>query len=895
MAALLPSLPLLLAVWDVDAQRSVWHGGQAASWDADGDMPTLMDRLHPDDVNRLHAHLQRVAALPDGSHARQRFRLRQPGGGWRWFESHDTVLLRHADGRAAQLAVCGQDISESQGSEAVWMADRRGVASDLHDDAPLALIGWDSDLHVRRWAGGAERLFGWSVHDAIGMRLSDLSLVHADDAAAVAEVVRRLLSGTPSVVWTNRNVARDGRVLHCTWHNTARVDAAGKVTGVVSMVQDITEQRRAEDALRASEQRHRLLAETMLHGVVYQDANGRILEMNPAAEHILGKTREGFIGSDSVSEEHDTLRDDGSPFPGHEHPAMRALRTGEPVRGVVMGVWNPQRRQRRWLRVESAPLPVLAPKADHGGVPGVFSLFEDITERRRDEAALRQTNQRLAIALSIAQTIVFEQDTALRYTWIRDEAVDVVPLLGRQDEEIMECAEQAATLRQFKQAVLDSGMAARHEVQMQYLGQLRDFDLRLEPLRDAQGRVEGLIGAAQDITARKRDERALREADRHKDLFIATLAHELRNPLAPILHAAALLRDRAVHSGDAQASKAGAVIERQVAQMARLLEDLLDVARVASGRMSLRLEKLDLVTVVQQAVDTARPLIDAASHQLELALPTVPMMVSGDSTRLLQVCANLLTNAAKYTRPGGRIVVTAAQQVDGAATWAVVRVRDTGIGLAPEHLRNVFEMFSQVEGALDRSQGGLGIGLALAKGLVEIHGGQISVHSEGPGRGCEFVVRLPAPAIQPASAQPSVPAVVPPRAKLSRKVLVVDDNHDAAEMLQLILASSGHQMRIAHDGEAALRLAREEMPDVALLDIGLPRMSGHALCRALRALPGGESLLVVAISGWGLPADRRLSAEAGFDLHLVKPVDIDQLEALLANGAGRPKSDEARI
>jgi PAS domain S-box-containing protein len=754
-------LPQLVYVHDLDTGRTVYvnHPGTAAEHADQGDL--LLANVHPEDRSRVQARLQRAAslrALEPGSHT---FRLRAPDGSWQWFEARDSVLRRHPGGRLWQLLGSGQPIDERKRAKALALDNSRLLHAV--ETAPIAVIEFDADEErlVRRWGGDAERMFGWSADEVLGRPLRALGLIHPDDREVVLQMLQSLLQGQSTrATWSNRNLDRQHRLLHCTWHNTLIAEAGPGPGRVLSLALDISGQQQAEQALLASEQRHRLLAETLLHGVVHQDASGRIIAMNLAAERILGKTREHFLGSDSVQEEHDTVREDGSTFPGDQHPSMLALKTGLPVRGVIMGVWHPPRQQRRWLRVDA--MPVRPPGQDT--VAEVYTVFEDISER---------------------------------------------------------CAA----------------------------------------------------------------EQAQREADRQKDLFIATLAHELRNPLAPIHNAALLLRNRhlprqaeGAPPADPDSLRWAAVIQRQAAHMARLLDDLLDLSRMASGRLLLRPEQLQLASVVEQAIETARPLIDAAGHSLEVHLPADQLELLGDGMRLAQVCANLLTNAAKYSEPGGRIVLQASREgIDGSEL--AIRVRDSGIGLAPEHLRSIFEMFGQVDTSPERSHGGMGIGLSLAHGLVQLHGGSISAHSAGPGEGSEFVVRLPVvpPLQQAAPAPAAVPVAAPPR-----RILVVDDNLDAAQTLALLLSMDGHAVQTAADGIEALARADVWPPDVALLDLGMPRMNGYDLCRALRARPGGAALLLVAVSGWGQEQDRQRSSDAGFDAHLVKPVRYDQLEALLA-------------
>jgi signal transduction histidine kinase len=402
------------------------------------------------------------------------------------------------------------------------------------------------------------------------------------------------------------------------------------------------------------------------------------------------------------------------------------------------------------------------------------------------------------------------------------------------------------------------------------------------------------LASVADILAqgieRRRAEEALRqraaelaEAHRRKDEFLAMLSHELRNPLTPIGNALHLMRLRGVN--DPLMQQARDIIERQVRHMARLIDDLLDVTRAAQGKIQLRLERVDLAGAVGRAVETVRPLIEKKNHRLTMALPPEPLVLQVDPVRLEQILVNLLTNAAKYTDPEGRIELTAARE-DQAA---VIRVRDSGAGITPEMRARIFDLFAQAEQTLDRSQGGLGIGLTLVRHLVGLHGGSIQVASEGPGRGSEFCLRLPALASENASHPGTDTARAPSPGPVSsvRRVLVVDDNRDGAESLAMLLRLWGHEVRVAYDGPSALRLAEAERPEVVLLDIGLPGMDGYQVARRLRERSGGARQLLVALTGYGQGEDRRRSQQAGFDHHLVKPLDPDELQRLLtARAAG---------
>jgi signal transduction histidine kinase/CheY-like chemotaxis protein len=371
----------------------------------------------------------------------------------------------------------------------------------------------------------------------------------------------------------------------------------------------------------------------------------------------------------------------------------------------------------------------------------------------------------------------------------------------------------------------------------------------------------------------------LRQADRRKDEFLAVLAHELRNPLAPVRNAVEVMRLRDVD--DPGLRWARDIIDRQVQQMTRLVDDLLDVSRITRGKVKLQKEPVDLAVVVARAVESSRPLIDARHHELTVTLPPEPVPLEADAIRLAQVVANLLNNAAKYTGEGGRIGLA----VERHGAEAVVRVRDSGVGIPAGMLTQVFDLFTQVESSVVRSQGGLGIGLTLVRSLVELHGGSVTAHSEGPGTGSEFVVRLPAlPELRSGDCGPGGNGR---RAGSSaRRILVVDDNGDAADSLAVLLRLMGNDVRTARDGPAALEAAGAYRPDVVLLDLGLPRMSGYEVCRRLREGHFANGPLVVALTGYGQDEDRRRTREAGFDHHLVKPVNPDELGEVLAEGRG---------
>jgi len=394
-------------------------------------------------------------------------------------------------------------------------------------------------------------------------------------------------------------------------------------------------------------------------------------------------------------------------------------------------------------------------------------------------------------------------------------------------------------------------------------------------LYDRDNQLRGFAKITRDLTERRRVE-ALEEADTRRNEFLAMLSHELRNPLAPIKNALAVMRLSGV--SEPSLDWARTVVERQVSHLTRLVDDLLDVSRISVGKITLQRKTLEIAQVVAAAVEASRPLIDSRGHNLTVLVPEEPLLIEGDLTRLSQAMTNLLNNAAQYTPPAGEIRLAVEKEEREVA----IRIGDTGVGIAADLLPKIFDLFTQGERPLDRSEGGLGIGLTLAQRLIKLHGGSIEASSEGPGQGSEFVVRLPL-AVVPAASHLSSRGSAERRPAGSRRVLVVDDNRDAAESLELLLQIWGHQARSAQDGPEALALTAEFRPEIVLLDIGLPGMDGYEVARQMRALPAGRNALIVAVTGYGRNSDRLQSQEAGFDHHLVKPVQPEVLQELIAS------------
>ena len=524
-------------------------------------------------------------------------------------------------------------------------------------------------------------------------------------------------------------------------------------------------------------------------------------------------------------------------------------------------------RQEIWLEVRGQPL-----RGASGSVVAVAGVAVDITDRRLAE---RERAQLAAVVQSSDDAIITLTPDGFVSSWNRGASVlfgySNEEMIGQSIEKIIPQAirEEQALVRQR----VTRGERLDHYETVRTAKDGREIfvSTRLSPILDRAGRVIGISKILRDITKLKKAEEELRLSDQRKDAFLAILAHELRNPLAPIRYATRLLEPGVPAQ---MASDARQMIERQLAHMARLLDDLLDVSRFTRGKLQIQRAQLDLRDVIATATASVQSLIDAAHQELNVDLPPEPLQVSGDPVRLAQILGNLLHNATKYTPTGGHISLVASR----VAEEIIVSVKDDGIGIPPEMLQTVFELFVQLDPAGSRAAGGLGIGLSLARDLILLHGGQIEARSAGRGLGSEFIVRLPRAGEKPALTEPvAAPEKVTALGASGVRVLIVDDNADAATALSYVLTVAGYETKIAHDGTRAIALAEETRPEIVLLDIGLPGLSGYEVARRLRSLPSGQALHLIAVTGWGREDDRTKSLEAGFDEHLTKPIDPELL------------------
>ena len=507
-----------------------------------------------------------------------------------------------------------------------------------------------------------------------------------------------------------------------------------------------------------------------------------------------------------------------------------------------------------------------------------LALARTLAERDRLTASLQESERRFRLALRNAPVSVAAQDRDLRYVWaFNQRTASPDQIIGKRDDEIF-TPDEAARVTAIKRRVMDEGIELREQLWFDRPSGRVSLDVCWEPIRDEGGKVTGVASATVDLTSIKLAEEALRqanarlaEADLRKNEFLAVLSHELRNPLTPIVNSLYIL-DRAPPSSE-QASRAKQVIERQVTQLSHLVDDLLDVTRITRNKIHLDQERLELNEVVRRAVEDNRSLFQGAGVRLALTLAAGTVPVRADRTRIAQIIGNLLQNAAKFTPKGGSTQVTVA----AAGNEATVRVADDGVGMAPETVARLFQPFMQADQTLDRSKGGLGLGLALVKGLVELHGGGVSAGSDGPGQGTEFLVRLPLDTqetVTSATVRPTYPLA-------RRRVLIIEDNVDAADSLREAIELGGHEVEVANDGRDGLAKARAFLPEVILCDIGLPGMDGYSVARYVRGDAALKSAHLVALSGYALPEDVQRAREAGFEQHLAKPPSIEILEALL--------------
>jgi PAS domain S-box-containing protein len=738
-----------------------------------------------------------------------------------------------------------------------------------------AVIATDSNGLITFLNPEAERLTGWKSIEAIGKSVP--SVFHIVDEATrynAENPIDKVLRFGKTVGLANHTIliARDGREIAID-DSAAPIRSADGVTfGVVMVFRDVTEQRSAELA------RARLAAIVEFSGdaIVTKNLDGIVQTWNASAERILGYTAAEMIGqsitrvipADRLHEETEILGRLRRGLPYERLETIRVAKDG------------------RQLHVSISVSPL---KDGDGLVIGASKILHDITDIIATREALRNEHELLTTTLSSIGDGVIVTDAESRVTFLNPEAQKLTgwthaEAKGMPLPEVFRIVNEETRneVENPVDKVLRTGFVvglANHTVLIGRDGVERPIDDSAAPIRHSTGSLSGVVLVFRDFTARRQAERALQESRQklheegiRKDEFLAILSHELRNPLAPIRMAVSVLNK--ISDREPELNQIREIIDRQTTQLTRLLDDLLDIGRISSGKIILRKTHFDIATAVSNAVESIRPQVELQRHELVIDLPPEPIFIDGDATRLAQVFVNLLSNAVRYTDDGGRIqLIVRREQSD-----AVIRVIDPGIGISPEQMSRIFDMFAQVDQSLERGQGGLGVGLALTRTLVGLHGGTVEAKSAGLGKGSEFIVRIPALPADFKQVQPREGTAA--TVQRSRRVLIADDNVDSATVLAMLLRDYGHEVRTVHDGIAALEAFRSFRPDLVVLDIGMPKLNGYDVAREIRSQCNSHVTLI-AVTGWGQEQDKSRAREAGFDHHLTKPVEVATIEKIL--------------
>jgi len=843
--------------------------------------------FHPDDRDLAWGRWRH--ALASGEPYEIEYRLRHRSGEYRWVLGR-ALPVRDAAGRIVRwMGTCTDIHAQKLAEEGLLLARLRQEAALVAAD-----IGtWTYDLKRDRVYADPNlaAMFGVSEQEASGGALDAyLAAVHPDDLEQTRACIGRAVATRDGYECSYR-LRRHGpdAAVHGDWrHVLARgkvtVDAAGEPAWLPGVVLDVSRQKAAEDALVESETRLRRLEASNVVGMMRYRIDGRIVDANQAFLDIIGYTRAeleaGLLHSQMLTP------------PEWSDASARAMaqlrRTGR------MDSFIKEYRRRDGSRASVQMGSVMVDPARGEGLAVVI----DISPIRDAQKALQESETRFrALADNIPQLAWMADPDGTR-TWYNNRWIEYIGMP----------AGAAAQARDFDwhDAHHPDHLARAADGYLDHIrrgavwedtfplrgrdGLYRWFLTRAVPIRDEAGAIVRWFGTNTDVTEQREAENALREADRRKDEFLAMLAHELRNPLAPIAAAADVLN--LGQPDAARVRQVTAIIARQARHMTGLIDDLLDVSRVTRGLVTLERAPVALSGVIAEAAEQVRPLVEAKGHRFDVVMPEAELRVRGDRKRLVQIFANLLGNAAKYTPQGGRIGVHALRLADDRSgdEQVALSVSDDGIGMTPELLASAFDLFAQGERSSDRSQGGLGIGLALVKSLVELHEGSVRAESGGSGQGSRFTVTLPLYKAAPAPAPCAGSAEAPGTPLKVLDVLIVDDNVDAAQLLALYIEALGHHVRLSHTPSAALAAARERRPDLCVLDIGLPECDGYELAQRLRALAGLARVPMVALSGYGQAQDRERAAAAGFARHFVKPVQAaDMLELLhqVAQGGAR--------
>jgi PAS domain S-box-containing protein len=777
---------------------------------------------------------------------------------------------RSARERAKTSSLELQQAFQGQKAEREWLQITLASIAD-------AVITTDPDGDVIFVNPVAGRLTGWSLDQAIGRPLKDVFRTVQDTTQRTDDLPIARVVGSGEVILSGDEVlliAKDG-TSRSIEHNAAPIrDPNGKIRGVVIVFRDVTERQRAEQARKESDDRFHQLADHIsdVFWINELDAS-KIGYVSPAYESLWGRSRESLYKRplSYLEAVHAEDRQRAS-------LAYKRLASGEAT-AEEYRVVRPDGTI-RWVWDRGFPI-----KDESGRIVRLAGIAEDVTERKRVEQALREGEQRFRSLADATPVLIWGSGADKGCNYFNKQWLDFTGRTIEQElgdgwsegvhhDDLDRCRSTYVTAFDSRVPFTMEYRIRRHDGVYRWV-----MDTGV-PRFTADGTFSGYIGSCIDITDRKRVEEELRESDRRKEEFLAVLSHELRNPLAPIQTALELLEQKNPIAAGTEWELA--TIKRQVQNLKRLVDDLLDVSRISRGKIELQKRVVELAPVVTHAVEALRPLFEEHRLELHVSLPEESICLEADPTRFEQVLFNLLLNAAKYTPEGGQVWL----EVEPLQSEVVIRVRDTGIGIEADLLPKVFDLFLQGERRIGLSHEGGGIGLSLARNLVELHGGTIKAHSPGPDKGSEFVVRLPVTSTAPSEKLPPPPSIQPHVSKPlpRRRVLIIDDNVQAADSLgRLMCGVFGQEVRVVYDGKRALEMAQSFLPHVILLDLQMAGMDGYQTASRLREQPDCSKALIVAVTGWGHEEDRRRSREMGFDLHLVKPVTANDLRTVLVD------------
>lgn len=832
-----------------------------------GDISKWIALIHPEDRQTFTNELARIDI--DASPFRADYRMLRKDGQIVWMR--DDGHFAKQEGETFRIIGFVKDVTDQRRTEQE-RCNLEERLTRLMDHTPLAVVELDADFSITRWAGQAENVFGWVSHEVVGKRFDEFRFVCEEDIPQVEDALQQLSDPANNCfISRNRNYRKSGETIFCEWYSSVLHDHDGKMFAVLSLAMDVTERERSAEALHESESRFRQLADAMPQLVWIADSAGSVMYYNSRIRHFSGIVREAGNTWDWTPSLHPDDREKTNKAWSEALQSKTPYQCEHRLR-ISDGSYH-------WHL--SRALPVV-------GLQGEMQWFgtaTDIHDLKVSEFALQESQERFRAFMDSSPAMAWAKDEHGRYVflnrayeqrfgvrlqdWLGKTDFEVWPeemacLLRRNDEKALQAV---APIETFEEAIEQDGRQSLW------------WSFKFVYSDRSGGKYVG--GIAYDVTDQKKAQSELTDlatrladADRRKDDFLATLAHELRNPLAPIRTGLEVLK----MAGDQPAivEEVRCTMERQTKQLVSLVDDLLDVSRITRGKLNLRKCRVELSDVVRNAIEIAKPAIDYMHQEFSVAMPQQEIQLDADPHRLAQVISNLLLNASHYTPEGGHVWLSAER--DGSDV--VLTVRDDGIGVPANMHKRIFEMFAQIEDrSMEKGYRGLGIGLTLVKSLVQMHGGDVEVHSEGVNRGSEFRVRLP---ILIGTAADGEPAIMTDIAKSGSalRVLVVDDNTAAVEMLGKVVKMLGHEVRTACDGKRAIEVAAEFLPDIVLMDLGMPRMNGYETARHVRQQSWGQGMMLVALTGWGQDEDKRRTKDAGFDDHLVKPAEISELRRL---------------